>query len=1239
MKYETLHDFSKSKKYINPMSSIEKFNNEYLLTSSSDKIIEKFQQECPNGYYYFVCPNPDVQSVHDGADGYYINANSGKIQLPNPDTGTTCVGWSVIVKSYGQQVTTRVSKHTRRGDSPGYRGGPGPINPHQLSFTDSAAVKRIQSQGNHYMTYCLMPPPSALGGITFSNQVADGFTVTWTGGTNATSYKYTLKGNEIVPKPNNNGDGNTATFTDLTGVGNQTSQFIISAINNTSTVTGTSNVTLPVAPPIPTALGGITFSNQTPTSFVVRWTGGTGATSYNYMLNGVAIPSNPNNNGAGNTATFTGITNLTGGQSYQFVINAKNSGGTVTASSNVTLPVPPPTALGGIIFSNQTPTGFTVKWTGGTGATSYDYTLNGVVIPSNPNNNGAGNTATFTGLSGVGGQSPLFVINARNSSGFVTTSSNVTLPIAPPTALGGVTFSNQTPNSFTVRWTGGTGATSYDYTLNGAAITSNPNNNGVGNTATFTGITNLTGGQSYPFVINAKNSSGPVTIKGDITLPIPPPSALGGITFSNQTPTSFTVRWTGGTGATSYDYTLNGAAITSNPNNNGAGNTATFTGLTGVAGQSPLFVINAKNSSGPVTTSSNVTLPVAPPTALGGITFSNQTPTSFIVTWTGGTGATSYDYTLNSAVIIPNPNNNGAGNTATFTGITNLTGGQSYPFVINAKNSSGTVTTNGNVTLPIPPPAALGGITFSNQTPTSFTVRWTGGTGATSYDYTLNGAAIISNPNNNGAGNTATFTGITNLTAGQSYPFVINAKNSSGPVTIKGDVTLPPPPPTALSNITFNNQTPNSFTVSWTGGTGATSYTYTLNSSAITPTPNNNGSGNTATFTNITNLTGGQSYPFVISAINSTLTVTGTGNVTLPIPPPTILGSIIFSNQTISGFTVKWTGGVGATSYTYTLNNNAVVPNPNNNGAGNTATFTGLTGLTVGQSYPFVISAINSTATITGSSSVTIQLEPTTAPPTTTPPIPTAPPTVNTPAIKNVETLLSAPGASLSTVISTALASTTPVNVITAVLSNGTPAAFSALINVPALQGTSVPISPGDAANLYSKMEKSSIIDKTKPLSVCIPSATGTISALTSGTNIKLAIDLTVTKLYPFLDTSGKPIPGYSINVVNGIQYYITPTNISGTEIEVGTVINIPTSDGLSTSFTVADLDVVIVPTPNNILSEMKTPILQSTSACLPQQCIKTCDTPYILYGGILLGIIIITFILTVITLNILTDL
>jgi len=357
--------------------------------------------------------------------------------------------------------------------------------------------------------------------------------------------------------------------------------------------------------------------------------------------------------------------------------------------------------------------------------------------------------------------------------------------------------------------------------------------------------------------------------------------------------------------------------------------------------------------------------------------------------------------------------------------------------------------------------------------------------------------------------------------------------------------------------------------------------------------------------------------------------------------PPTKPTNVNISNITANGFTASWTPGSRQTSYTYSLNGVNITPLTDSGMTTNSVTFTNLQSKS---GNTFVVTAVNNTGSISSdpTNSFSIVAPPTTKVPTTSAaagsgtttsgPTKLPPITVNTVIIENIKTLLSDTTNLPSNIISSVLKLQTPTNVITAALANGTPAVFTALVNTPSLQGTSITIKADDAVALYNTMSKSSIIDTTKPLVVSIPSATGSITSLVPGSNTKLAIDLTVAKSYPILDIAGKPIVGYSINVVNGIQYYITPLNPTGTPIDVGTTISIPTSDGNMNSFTVADLDVVFVPAISTVssstTSQLQCPIVKCSEST------GRCPIPYQLYGTIILGVIITTIILTVLYLE-----
>jgi hypothetical protein len=176
-----------------------------------------------------------------------------------------------------------------------------------------------------------------------------------------------------------------------------------------------------------------------------------------------------------------------------------------------------------------------------------------------------------------------------------------------------------------------------------------------------------------------------------------------------------------------------------------------------------------------------------------------------------------------------------------------------------------------------------------------------------------------------------------------------------------------PPPPTPLNSIIISKQSATGFTAKWSGGNNATSYTYSLNTTEVIPSIDDGISNNTATFTG---LVGGKVYELIIKAININGTQTGTSSIILP-APPSELTNFIFSKESATGFTFTWAGGQSATSYTYTLNGSITNPKEDNGISSNSATFSGLT---TGQKYDIILTAINANGSTTGNTSITLQL-------------------------------------------------------------------------------------------------------------------------------------------------------------------------------------------------------------------------------------------------------------------------
>ena len=272
------------------------------------------------------------------------------------------------------------------------------------------------------------------------------------------------------------------------------------------------------------------------------------------------------------------------------------------------------------------------------------------------------------------------------------------------------------------------------------------------------------------------NNLGVVNFPATVSnLTVPPPSAITGLAVADGTiaTTGFDITWSGGRGlGVTTTFTLNGTAATAA--SAAAPGTASFTGLT--PDTEYIVQVIATNSGGSVNSSITLTTPMSPPSEITGLVESEVTETSFVISWSGGTGTGVTTFiSLNGTLTTPSSSGTG---TATFTG---LTAGTAYYVDVSVANSGGSVSSNITVTTSTPPPpptpTAITGLTESDVTSSGFTVTWSGGTG-TGVTTTFNLDGVLTTPSSSGTG-TATFTG---LTAEITFLVQVIATNSGGSV-------------------------------------------------------------------------------------------------------------------------------------------------------------------------------------------------------------------------------------------------------------------------------------------------------------------------------------------------------------------------------------------------------------------------------------------------------------------------
>jgi len=319
--------------YINSLHN----NDAERIYKINKKSLETFDNGCPPTFIPANNVDPNLQGITDNNGQFFITAMGGNtVQTPE------LVGWPAIINTPnigGSPLTGTIATHVTYGNIPG--GGKKPGNagqvPDAISFSNLSGVIPLGLASTHMYTYCVKPQPiTPISDVETTKVLTNGFTLKWKGCVNCTTYKYTLNDKDIVPSTDTGVANRTAIFTGLTP--GTTYSVVVTGKNiNSGPTNGSVSVTLPIPPTIP---ANFVFSNQSINGFTVSWTGGTGATSYTYSLNGTLTPASKDNGVESNSATFT---ELIPGQTYIIVITAINVNGSTPGNTTITLPLPPTT--------------------------------------------------------------------------------------------------------------------------------------------------------------------------------------------------------------------------------------------------------------------------------------------------------------------------------------------------------------------------------------------------------------------------------------------------------------------------------------------------------------------------------------------------------------------------------------------------------------------------------------------------------------------------------------------------------------------------------------------------------------------------------------------------------------------------------------------------------------------------------------------------------------------------------
>jgi len=297
--------------------------------------------------------------------------------------------------------------------------------------------------------------------------------------------------------------------------------------------------------------------------------------------------------------------------------------------------------------------------------------------------------------------------------------------------------------------------------------------------------------------------------------------------------------------------------------------------------------------------------------------------------------------------------------------VSGLTVGTAYTFTVKAVNAAGqsSASSSSNSVTPVSVPSAptIGTATATSATSASVTFTASasnGGALITSY------TAVSSPGNITGTSSTSPIT-VNGLSSGTSYTFTVYATNSVGnsassaPSNSIATTTVPGAPTIGTATRSASQTVQVSFTApASNGGSPITSYTATSSPGGITGTLSQAGSG---TIT-VSGLTNGTAYTFTVTATNAV----GTGSASSAsnsATPYTIPGAPTIGTATVASATsatVTFTapgsnGGSAITSYTAVSSPGNITGTLSQAGSG---TIT-VSGLTAGTSYTFTVYATN----------------------------------------------------------------------------------------------------------------------------------------------------------------------------------------------------------------------------------------------------------------------------------------
>ncbi|MBC7962895.1 MAG: fibronectin type III domain-containing protein, partial [Steroidobacteraceae bacterium] len=441
-----------------------------------------------------------------------------------------------------------------------------------------------------------------------------------------------------------------------------------------------------------------------------------------------------------------------------------------------------------------------------------------------------------------------------------------------------------------------------------------------------------------------------------------------------------TLSWTSVSNATSYNVyyaTTSGVTSTSGTKISSVTSPHNQTGLT--AGTTYFYVITAVNGTGESAASAQVSagtastppVPTAPaaPTSVIATGGTNQVTLS----WAAASTATSYNVYYATTSGVTKANGTKITNATSPSVLASLTAGTTYYYIVTAVNSAGegaasvqvAATTLAVVPTPTAPvaPTAVTAVGGANQA----TITWPAVSGAASYNvYWSTSTGVTKTSGTKVAGVTSPYVK-TALSAGTTYYFIVTAANSVGESAASTQITAttspaPPAVPARPAGVTATGGA-NQVSLSWPAVSGATSYNiYWATTSGVTTA----GTRITTTTNSYiqTGLAASTTYYYIVTAVNAAGQSAASAQITAATNAPAVTIPAAPAGVSAAGganqVSISWSALSGATSYNIYYATTSGVTKTSGAKITNAARPYTQTGLAVGTTYYYIVTAVNS---------------------------------------------------------------------------------------------------------------------------------------------------------------------------------------------------------------------------------------------------------------------------------------